>query len=821
MPSSTEIRGTFLREKARFGQVVVAQVASDEARTIPPTNDEITVKTECEEGELEEGLQYWFWGRWTTHWRYGRQFIASSFVRVQPLGKAGIMAYIMRAPNIGPARARRLWDLYQGDAVKILREDPERVVREFGGKRGPTLEQALEAAKSLAEEKDVEEATIKLMELLAGRGLPRRTCKNALRVWGNRAAELVRQNPYLLMRFKGCGFARCDELYLGFGHKEERIKRQTLCLWYSMSRDMSGASWFQREWAESTLREKIGGARARPVPAVKLGKRAGMLSVRRGTDGRPWVTERGRDIAEGEIASRVASLLAGTPSWPNISVLEISDHQRDELAKALSRRIGLFGGGPGTGKTHSAAKLVAEIERTRGAGHVAVVAPTGKAAVRITEALACHGLTIRARTIHSYLGVQEVDEGFRGYVVGSDGWSFAHNPSNPVEEEYVIVDESSMCDTEILASLLMALPGGGHLLLVGDVQQLPPVGHGAPLRDLLAAGVPRGELTEIRRNSGLIVETCHRIRTGQDFKLPENMYAVDVGVGRNLCLRPFADSQKACDEIVRLVQSVPLLGELNPVWDVQVVVPVNEKSQLCRGRLNKILQVELNRANYADGEFWPQDKIVCLKNQFLPAVQEGVEDLASVGEEGYVRQSPDGTGPQLYVANGELGRVLEDHPAKLIMRFETPRRTVLAPKGGEGGSPADNFDLGYAVSCHKSQGSEWPVVIVVIDDYPGARLICDRSWVYTAISRAKRACYLVGSESTMRAMVRQQKIHSRKTFLVERLQEALRPVSGGVGGVGGETTNTDPGATTVSVQDHSGLAGESAVPVHGLACAGT
>src|SRR6185503_2428331 len=162
-----------------------------------------------------------------------------------------------------------------------------------------------------------------------------------------------------------------------------------------------------------------------------------------------------------------------------------------------------------------------------GPAGIAVVAPTGKAAVRLSEALEGHGLgQIRARTIHSTLSVM---------AVGDGGFQFEHGEENPLEQRFVICDEMSMCDTPLMASLLAALRPDAHVLFIGDLNQLPPVGHGAPLRDFLEAGIPAGELREIRRNSGLIVETCARIRDREDFELP---LTVDLDAGRNLKLQP-------------------------------------------------------------------------------------------------------------------------------------------------------------------------------------------------------------------------------------------------------------------------------------------
>lgn len=762
-----ELEGRFLGERQRWGETIIGQVESG--------GGIVTVKASAEEGELTEGLTYRWCGRWTTHYKYGRQFLAASFVRVAPHDQRGIIFYLQQAPGVGPATAKALWERFGGDAVRLLREDPAHVARELNLK-GFKEPKARTAAAFLQGEAELEGSTIDLMDILAGKGFPRKTLQRALRTWGARAAELIKRNPYLLMRFPGCGFLKTDAVYLERGGNAARLKRQALCLWHAISRDSEGHTWFSVDQLERAIRERIGSAEPRPVEAARLALRGGLLAVHRNGGTFPWLTEAGRALAEEKVAEKVAFLLSREPAWPSLEGLDVSPHQLQALEKALRGPVALLLGSPGTGKTYSAARLISRLVGVHGAEGVAVVAPTGKAAVRITEALQAYGLSLRARTIHSYLRVLQAADGLRDTynatkTFGVEGWTFEHNEGNPVPERYVVVDESSMIDVEIMAALVAALPADGHILFVGDVQQLPPVGHGAPLRDLLTAGVPQGELREIRRNSGAIVETCARIRDSEAWDLPSDL---DLEAGRNLMLRKADSSAEGADAILRIIRSIRDQGLADPVWEAQTLVAVNEKSPLSRRELNRLLQDELNGANRTRGaRFWAGDKIVCLKNSFLPAA-EIQEDIEEEGE-GYWREREDGQ-VELYVANGELGRVLEDLPTKMVVEFFAPRRVVIVPKrpsgDGEGDGSVENFDLGYAISCHKSQGSEWPVVIVAIDDYYGAKMVCDRSWIYTAISRAKRVCILVGKEATARGFTRTQKIGWRKTFLVERLAEA-------------------------------------------------
>lgn len=775
-----EIRAQFLQETHRWDETALVTCRQEDGAIL-----KLKVRAAAE--DLVAGLTYSFFGRWQNHFKYGRQFVAQTFTKVTPHDEKGIIAYLLKAPNVGPKIAARLWELFKGEAVRQLREAPAEVAQKVSSKQF-TAARAQEAATFLEQEKNLEDATIRVVNLLSGKGFPRDIAKDCIRTWGNVAADMIDKNPFNLMRFKGCGFGRCDELYLELGGRPAALKRQALCIWYAISRDMSGSTWFDTDFVTRVLQERIGSAEILPVAACKLGKRSGLLAVHRpGVGAPPWITERGRSTAEQDIADRLAIYLLRKPAWPELEGLDVSDHQRERLAQALRAPIGILSGSPGTGKTYAAAHLIAKLIEIHGADKVAVVAPTGKAAVRISEALDSYGIGIRARTIHSFLGVVTADD---------QGFSFSHNEENPIDERFLVCDEASMVDTQLFSCLLSAMRDDGHLLLVGDLQQLPPVGHGAPLRDLLAAGVPSGELREIRRSSGLIVETCARIRDEELFDLPR---VLDLDQGVNLKLQEARHAEIAVEEILGVVRRLKDHPEADAVWGAQVIVAVNEKSPLSRKALNGLLQAELNGHNRGDGTFWPNDKVVCLKNTFLPAVEEAMEEIDE-DEEGFVRTKENG-GVELYVANGELGRVIKEFPNRLILEFSSPRRVVLVPRG-EKEIP---FDLGYAISAHKSQGSEWPVVIVALDDSGGARQVCDRSWLYTSISRAKKACILVGQEETARSMCRRQKLHHRKTFLVERLAESLR-VFGGEGGSDALEDREPAGEPAAATEDLGGAA---------------
>lgn len=449
--------------------------------------------------------------------------------------------------------------------------------------------------------------------------------------------------------------------------------------------------------------------------------------------------------------------------WPDATQIDgISEHQRENLSKAMGGRIGILGGSPGTGKTYTVAKLIAHLlDSGLVAEHdIGIGAPTGKAAVRLTEMLQSNGLPLRARTWHSLLGIGNNSE--------TGGWSFAHNENNHFGYRLLIGDESSMLDLSLALAVFRARAPGCHVLLVGDVNQLPPVGNGAPLRDLIAAGLPYGELREIKRNSGGIVEACAAIRDCQ----PWTQFADKPGT--NLRITNSSDPESKLERVLEIIDDSERDGN-DPIWDCQVLVAVNESSPLSRCEVNKVLQDKLNPGPKFEGtKFKPRDKVVCLKNGFYKSLEPIIDEDIRTNDR-----------DEVYVANGELAEVIGIEGNDIAMRLSSPARVISIPIRRQNNNETEsesndapsgqsaNWDLGYALSVHKSQGSEWPITIVVLDAYPGARMICDRAWLYTAISRGRSITHLVGTKDLADRFCRVQKIEQRKTFLKELINREM------------------------------------------------
>lgn len=334
-----------------------------------------------------------------------------------------------------------------------------------------------------------------------------------------------------------------------------------------------------------------------------------------------------------------------------------------------------------------------------------------------------------------------------------------HSRAAPADGHSTLGSLLPSAGTSLAATLLAACATFAHVLLVGDTGQLPPVGHGSPLRDLIAAGVPHGELSEIRRNAGLIVRACAAMRRGDYFE-PATVF--DAAAGLNWRHVEVGDADQILPTVKAMLAGWQTSKRWNPLSDVQVVCAMNDKGPLARQALNRELQDLLN-PYYAEDQgfdrgepgwtppalepprFRTGDKVVCLRNGWYTT-----ED------------SPNDT---QYVANGEMGVVLDGQYAMTLASFGD-RAIVLRP--GEWG----DFDLGFAVTCHKMQGSSSPVVIAVIDRY--ANMVCNREWWYTALSRASELVITVGRLSLLRQQAGKPALANRKTFLKTLIEEGMK-----------------------------------------------
>lgn len=714
------------------------------------------------EEDFTPGVAYRFLGGWASHPRYGPQFRAESFVFAREQSEVGIVAFLHRSDlGLTKTDARRLWKRYGKEAVEVLRVTPAQVVHDGV----LDADKAKAAGDALDRALDEEPTRLELFELFAGKGIPKGVIRAAIDKWGKRAPAVIRRDPFRLLtnRIAGIGFKRADQLYLDLGHSATRLKRQTLAAWHYLAASSRGDTWERQGPLYAAICKAAGGLMgARFADAIRLGVRSKWLA-QRGEGDSAWVADRGAAVAEERAAKHVLRILKHAPAWPEMDGLPVSAHQLETALAGVASPFWILAGTPGTGKTYVAAAILQRIVQRHGYGAVSVSAPTGKAAVRITEAMQRYGLSIKATTIHSLLGPQGEDSSGR--------WRFRHDEATPLKQSFFVVDESSMKNTDLAASFFAAIPPGANVLLVGDPYQLPPVGHGAPLRDFIASGaVPCCELTELQRNSGDIVKACRAIKDGKMFA--PTVGPVDFKAGRNLRMFDIGDRDEQASAVLGTIRELAKL--FDPVWDVQILVATNEIGPLSRVQLNATLQEALNPATQPDGRpvaqlgrFRLGDKVICTNNNRTAKLVEPVRDVPRSGADFRA------TGETAPVANGDMGRVVALDRLGLIVEFFSPTRVIRIDVGkkrrGDDAAGGVDLDLAYALTVHKAQGSESPVIVVVID-FNAGNIGC-REWIYTAISRAKTFAIVIGPSQMVARFIARRELGNRKTFLRELIVE--------------------------------------------------
>lgn len=457
-----------------------------------------------------------------------------------------------------------------------------------------------------------------------------------------------------------------------------------------------------------------------------------------------------------------------TTLWPDASDLAIAtNHQREIYAQATRGPVAVVGGNPGTGKSHLAGQIIKCVASQYGMSNVSVCAFTGKAAQVITEVMQSNGIQdLQATTIHRMLGPQR-----NGH--DRKGWGFLHNARNPLKKRFVFCDEASMLGCSIGSSLLDALFPGTHFMPMGDFCQLPPVEHGRLLYDAILAGLPYGELVEIIRNKGDVVTACQDVKDGRPFS--PSRY-VDIEAGKNFkhiqCARPMM----ALSALSSLLKSPP--PGLDPMWDIQVLCAVNDNTDVCRLKLNGLVQRILNPHNpdkpeYTKGHttYRRDDKVICLSNGMIPLAHcpeclmvGGMPDFSWDGKTYECMTCGHAWVPKEcvddFVANGEIGKVIAVRENVIHVSFDAPKRVVRVS-----GEWLGAFDLAYAVTTHKSQGSAWPICIVMADDSFAADRVTSWEHHRTSWSRVRKLCISIGNKAAIDRQCRKSALAGRKTFL--------------------------------------------------------
>ena len=679
-------------------------------------------------------------GVWVNHPVHGPQLSAESVERRLPQEEEDIICYLSSGilKGVGPATAQRLVERFGADTLRVLEEEPERLrtIKGITAKKAMELSEAFRALTGLRQ----------VMEFLARYDLPVYLAMAVQRTCGDNALQMLRDDPYILSRAQfGVDFAVADAIAISMGFGGDDPCRLRAAIEYELAHNAGNGHVF-------LPREKLLAATAQLVDVdtdtveAVLDKLIDSFAVVE----KPIANVRGCYLprlyqAETFVAQRLLSMLRAPVEQlrqvdKTIDAIEkeqgvsYAPLQRQAVRMAAEGGVLLLTGGPGTGKTTSLRGIVA-LYRRMGLD-VALLAPTGRAAKRLGEVTDCD-----AQTIHRALGMSYND------LTGQA--AFKKNGSDPLEAHAVIVDEMSMVDLELMQALLEALRPGCRLVLVGDPDQLPSVGAGNVLGDLLRSTVvPTVSLTQVFRQAeqSAIIRNAHAVNMGQPPQLDSNQ-----GDFFFLCRR---SPDRLVQTVVELCRD-RLPRNMNiPAEQIQVLSPTR-KGACGTAALNRALQAALNppspqkrQKQWGDVTFRVGDRVMQTKNNY-DVLWEKDDGTAGSG-----------------IFNGDVG-VIQDIDSSgelIVLRFDDRTATYTADL-------LSQLDMAYAITVHKSQGSEYPAVILV--SAPAAPSLMVRGVLYTAITRARRMLIMVGDDAVPARMAENDRQQRRYSGLRRRLKEGM------------------------------------------------
>ena len=698
------------------------------ARFQPDTGAPVTIVGKLV--EITEGMSITVHGQWVDDKKYGRQLKVSFAHPRTPKTVLGIEKFLASGliHGVGPALAKRIVEKFGKDTLEVIDKTPARLteVIGIGSAKAGTL------AKAIAAQKHVQE----VMVFLQGHGVTIAAAARIVKQYGKDAINVVRSNPYRLAHeVWGIGFRTADAIAAKLGMARDAPERLQAGLLHALETSVEDGHLHLPDDELLAAAANLLGLDASVLPS-----HLGVLEAR-GLVIREVLGDRGSCSAlpelynaEVESAALLAEIASSAPrSFPldigaainafeSVTGLELAAQQRQAVEAALRDRCVVITGGPGVGKT-TIVKAIVHLARI-GSRKVSLAAPTGRAAKRMSEATAAE-----ATTIHRLLEYQPHEGGFQ------------KTRENPLDADVLVVDEASMLDAMLFRSVLGALRPGAQLVLVGDIDQLPSVGAGAVLHDVIESGAATViRLTEIFRQAATskIVVSAHRINHGE---LPE--LESPTGPTSDFYFISRDDPEQARATIVELVsERIPARFGFDAVTEVQVLTPMH-RGELGTAAVNKALQEKLNPAGAGTPEltrgdrlFRRGDKVMQLKNDY-----------------------------DRNVYNGDIGVIdmIDSEAAALQVNFEGRSATY---ERGE----LDQLVHAYAISVHKSQGSEYAAVVIPLANQHFMML--QRSLLYTAVTRGKKLVVIVGSRRAVQLAVNNADAKKRYTWLAERVRTA-------------------------------------------------
>ena len=693
--------------------------------------------------EPKSGAKYRLEGRFTIHPRYGEQFSVSSYEEMMPEGADAILEFLSAGNirGIGPKTARQIVDVFGDETLTVIEETPEKLLM-ISGIGAKTLSKISE---SFSESREFANTAIELREI----GIEMNEAVRVYKMYGKDSVRIVNENPYILAEdIRGITFSRADAIAAKLGIEPD-----------SSVRVESGIRFMLRSWAasgstlmpENYLIEKTAESLDVMMDIVRDSLKemvfAGELEEDT-IDDIAVIYLYGYYHAEQRVAHELMKLrnadIKPVPMQFNNfmdavrmagqdgSELELSEEQKRAILECITNNVTIITGGPGTGKTTIINTLVRLLDF---AGlSVALAAPTGRAAKRMEEASGKP-----AKTIHRLLEYVWSEE--------EDTLNFGRNEENPLEEDVIIVDEASMIDLMLMDGLLNAVKEGTRLIFTGDADQLPPVGAGNVLRDMIASDcIPVIRLREIFRQaegSG-IVANSHLINSGE---YPEQQSGNDFYIISKIGETSISDTIR---ELVggRIEAGFDFVRSAD---DIQILTPT-KRGMLGAPSLNAMLQEVINPPKEGKAElkignvtFREGDKVMQLRNNY--GAEWRTDYFTSEGEG---------------VFNGDMGTVEAIDAADKTMTVRMDDRIIEYA-----GDMLEEIDLAYAVTVHKSQGSEFPVVVIPVWNFPP--MLMTRNLLYTAVTRGKKLVIIVGDPARVRSMIDNNRADGRYTGLKSRL----------------------------------------------------